>query len=192
VGEFEHFKEISCLHLHLIFSDTLVLPVRWMTLCQTQKDCCPKENMIMAHLSNSWFALCCLTCCFCIVKGRGGTDDEVTRKLEKQSQPFKVLFQHLYVLCIFIMPAGTLWLSWQVFPCFFLSCKANARVKPAKTGHGLHYSKMFVLFHVLFVLYHSVYCLCVNVYCTTATGWVPNTVNKYISYGETVRNHENS
>jgi hypothetical protein len=22
------------------------------------------------------------------------------------------------------------------FPCFFLSCKANARVKPAKTGHG--------------------------------------------------------
>jgi len=22
------------------------------------------------------------------------------------------------------------------FPCFFFSCKANARVKPAKTGHG--------------------------------------------------------
>jgi hypothetical protein len=26
------------------------------------------------------------------------------------------------------------------FPCFFLSCKANARVKPAMTGHGLHSS----------------------------------------------------
>jgi hypothetical protein len=26
------------------------------------------------------------------------------------------------------------------FPCFFLSCKANARVKPAKTGHGPHSS----------------------------------------------------
>ena len=26
----------------------------------------------------------------------------------------------------------------EVFPCFFLSCKANARVKPAKTGHGPH------------------------------------------------------
>jgi hypothetical protein len=26
------------------------------------------------------------------------------------------------------------------FPCFFLSCKANARVKPVKTGHGLHSS----------------------------------------------------
>jgi hypothetical protein len=24
------------------------------------------------------------------------------------------------------------------FPCFFLSCKANARVKPAKMGHGQH------------------------------------------------------
>jgi len=26
------------------------------------------------------------------------------------------------------------------FPCFFLSCKANARVKPAKKGHGPHSS----------------------------------------------------
>ena len=26
----------------------------------------------------------------------------------------------------------------RFFPCFFLSCKANARVKPAKTGHGPH------------------------------------------------------
>jgi hypothetical protein len=25
-----------------------------------------------------------------------------------------------------------------VFPCFFFSFKANARVKPAKTGHGPH------------------------------------------------------
>jgi len=28
----------------------------------------------------------------------------------------------------------------EVFPCFFLSCKANARVKPAQTGHGPHSS----------------------------------------------------
>jgi hypothetical protein len=26
----------------------------------------------------------------------------------------------------------------EVFPCFFLSCKANARVKLTKTGHGPH------------------------------------------------------
>jgi hypothetical protein len=28
----------------------------------------------------------------------------------------------------------------EVFPCSFLSCKANARVMPAKTGHGPHSS----------------------------------------------------
>jgi hypothetical protein len=28
----------------------------------------------------------------------------------------------------------------KVFPCFSLSCKANARVKPTKTGHGPHSS----------------------------------------------------
>ena len=62
----------------------------------------------------------------------------------------------------------------EVFPCFFLTCKANATVYLAKTGHGPHSSKMFVFFYVLFVLFRSVYCLCANVYCTTATGWQPN------------------
>jgi len=47
----------------------------------------------------------------------------------------------------------------EVFPCFFLSCKANARVKLVKTGHGPHSSTLvvicvvrllFVLFYVLF------------------------------------------
>ena len=51
----------------------------------------------------------------------------------------------------------------EVFPCFFLSCKANARVKPAKTQHGPHSSKIFVFFCVLFVLCRSVYCVCVCV-----------------------------
>ena len=53
----------------------------------------------------------------------------------------------------------------EVFPCFFLSCKAKARVKPAKMRHGPHSSKFYCC---------SVYCLYVNVYCTTATGWLPN------------------
>jgi hypothetical protein len=81
------------------------------------------------------------------------------------------------------------------FPCFFLSCKANARVKPAKTGHSPHTSKIVVLFYVLFVLCCSVYCLCVNVYCTTATGclcvnvyctaakgWLPNCSQQIYHY----------
>jgi len=33
-----------------------------------------------------------------------------------------------------------LFYSTEVFPCFFLSCKANAKVYLAKTGHGLHSS----------------------------------------------------
>ena len=45
----------------------------------------------------------------------------------------------------------------EVFPCFFLSCKANARVNLAKMGHGQHSPKLLCC---------SVYCLCVNVYCT--------------------------
>jgi len=55
----------------------------------------------------------------------------------------------------------------------FLSCKANARVKPAKMGHGPH-SWIFVLFYVLCVSCRSVYCLCINKHCTTANGWLPN------------------
>jgi hypothetical protein len=75
---------------------------------------------------------------------------------------------------IFIVPVGTLRLLWlDVFPCFFLSCKANARVKPAKTGHGRHSSKTFVLFYVSFVLCRPVYCLrvckCVLYYCHRVT-----------------------
>jgi hypothetical protein len=54
----------------------------------------------------------------------------------------------------------------EVLPRFFLSCKANTRVKPAKMGHGPHSSYIFVLFYVLFVLFRSVYFLCKCVlYC---------------------------
>jgi hypothetical protein len=68
----------------------------------------------------------------------------------------------------------------EVFPCFFLSCKANARVKLAKTGHSPHSSTLvvicvvrllFVLFYVLFV------CKCV-----LPPGDNPTAINKYISY----------
>ena len=45
----------------------------------------------------------------------------------------------LLCLCILIVCLCTATLT-EVFPCFFLSCKANARVKPAKTGHGPHSS----------------------------------------------------
>ena len=84
----------------------------------------------------------------------------------------------MYSYCMFMYLHRASWhysaTLTEVFSCFFLSCKANARVKPVKMGHGLQSSKMFVLFYVLFLLCRSVYCLCVNVHCTTATGWLPN------------------
>jgi len=55
----------------------------------------------------------------------------------------------------------------EVFPCFFLICKANSRVKLAKTGHGLHSSKLVVICVVLllFVLLYVLFvCKCVLYY----------------------------
>jgi len=75
----------------------------------------------------------------------------------------------------------------EVFPCFFLSCKANSRVKLAKTGHGPHSSTLvvicvvqllFVLFYVLFV------CKCV-----LPSGENPIAVNKYIILYHSISYH---
>ena len=60
----------------------------------------------------------------------------------------------------------------EAFPCFFLSCKANARVKLAKTGHGPHSSTLFVICVVmlLFVLLYVLFvCKCVLYYCHRVT-----------------------
>ena len=50
----------------------------------------------------------------------------------------------------------------EVFPCFFLICKVNAKVKLAKTGHGPHSSKLVVI--VLFCRYLCRYFVIV-LYC---------------------------
>jgi hypothetical protein len=64
----------------------------------------------------------------------------------------------------------------EVFPCFFLSCKANARVKPANTGHDPH-SSLF--------LYCYMYCFFCVVLCVWGIVLVPPVgypiaVHKYI------------
>jgi hypothetical protein len=67
-------------------------------------------------------------------------------------------------------------LTWQVFPtltevfpCFFLSCKANARLNLQRrvTARTLSHYLLFVLFGCYFCC--SVYCLCVNVCCYRLT-----------------------
>jgi len=44
-----------------------------------------------------------------------------------------------YVFLMYVYVWATL-TEVEVFPCSFLSCKANARVKPAKMGYGPHSS----------------------------------------------------
>ena len=79
----------------------------------------------------------------------------------------------MYSYCMFMYLHRASWQSsatlTEVFPCFFLSCKVNARVKPAKMGHGPHSSKLLCC--SMYCLFCVVLCIvCVNVYCTTATG----------------------
>jgi len=45
------------------------------------------------------------------------------------------------------------------FLCFFLSCKANARVKPAKMGHDPHSSKLCCSMYCLFCVVLWIVCV---------------------------------
>ena len=104
----------------------------------------------------------------------------------------------VYCYCMFMYlhranchPSATL---TEVFPCFFLSCKANARVKLANMGHGPKSSKLvvlcvvlllFVLFYVLFlfVLFYVLFvCKCVLYYCHRVLTQLQLTNISYISY----------
>jgi hypothetical protein len=58
-----------------------------------------------------------------------------------------VILEYIVCLCLTALT--------EDFPCFFLSCKANARVKPAKTGHSPHLSQFLCC---------SMYFLCFSMY----------------------------
>jgi hypothetical protein len=81
-------------------------------------------------------------------------------------------------LCILIVCLCVTTLT-EGFPWFFLSCKANTRVKPTKTGHGPHSSKllccsMYFCIVLCIVCFMSFSVLFIYVCWTTATGWIPN------------------
>ena len=77
----------------------------------------------------------------------------------------------------------------EVFPCFFLSCNANARVKLTKTGHGPHSSTLFVIcvVRLLFVLF----CVLFVCKCVLPPGDNPTAVNKYTIKKDVLRSTHN-
>ena len=90
-----------------------------------------------------------------------------------------VFWQYVYCTLtkVFINPTEVLLTLTEVFLCFFLGCKANARVKHAKTGHGRHSSILFAscVVRLLFVLFYVLFvCKCV-----LPPGDNPIAVNKY-------------
>jgi hypothetical protein len=70
-------------------------------------------------------------------------------------------------VCVCVCRFCNVWVFWlrvysalrffltltEGFPCFFVSCKANARVKLVKTGHGPHSSKLVLICVVLCIVY---------------------------------------
>ena len=66
----------------------------------------------------------------------------------------------------------------EVYSCFFLSCKANARIKLAKTGDGPHSSTLVVICVVL--LLFVLFCVLFVCKCALSPGDNPTAVNKYI------------
>jgi hypothetical protein len=70
-----------------------------------------------------------------------------------------VFYYYVYVFLLYVYISSSChgeifgYPDWD-FPCFFLSSKANARVEPAKMGHGPHTSRF----------------LCCSMYCLLCVG----------------------
>ena len=72
---------------------------------------------------------------------------DVDRKMKVRGQSTAKWFKKL----LYATPYSSATLT-EVFPCFFLSCKANAMVKLAKTVYGPHSSKLVVICVVLCIV----------------------------------------
>jgi len=94
--------------------------------------------------------------------------------IEIEIRHLKYIFiaMSIYSYCMFMYLHRANWHSsailTEVLPCFFLSCKANSRVKSTKMGHGPQSFKFLCCSMYLFVFFRSLYfcvCKCVLYYC---------------------------
>ena len=107
--------------------------------------------------------------------------------------PYDTLFCNVCVcICVGFVMCVFVWVFWcvfctltevfltltEVYSCFFLSCKTNARVKLAKKGHGPHSSTLFVICVVL--LLYLLFCVLFVCKCGLPLGDNPIALNKYI------------
>jgi magnesium-transporting ATPase (P-type) len=53
----------------------------------------------------------------------------------------------------------------EISPCFFLSCKANARKKPAKTGHGPNSSSFLCSSMYFCIVLYCLFCVVLFIVC---------------------------
>jgi hypothetical protein len=85
-------------------------------------------------------------------------------------------FDNIYIDCtlteVFLNLTEVYLTMTEVFFCFILRCKANARIKLSKTGHGPHSSKLVVIcvFMLISVLFYVLFlCKCLLYYCHRVT-----------------------
>ena len=75
----------------------------------------------------------------------------------------------VYSYCMFMYLPRANWHSsatlTEDFPSFYVSCKANARVKPAKMVHGSHSSIIFVLFLIFCCSINCLFCVVLCIVC---------------------------
>ena len=70
-----------------------------------------------------------------------------------------VVYALFYIFCFHRVNWDSSATLNEVFPCFFLSCKANIRVYLAKTGHGPHSSLLVNCVIICIVLSCVVLCI---------------------------------
>jgi len=105
------------------------------------------------------FTQCCATKSVPLYKKRRFVELNIgNTALSRATVNFRMGFSRFPYIRILIVCLCMTTLT-EVFPCFFLSCKANARLKPVKDGARPALFLIFVLLYTFFVLFYVLFVL---------------------------------